>query len=82
MSHVDHHHDDEYHDDHPDHPAASDPNRVTSLCISRKTGEGITFYGPVHRLEVNRITPNVVRLIVHAPRSTKVLRDEIVEAAV
>ena len=70
------HNDGEYHEDHPEHPSAVGDNRITSLCLARKRGEGVHFYGPVDRIIVNQIKGGVVRLVIHAPLSTKVLRSE------
>ena len=78
MNTVRDHNDDEYRDDHPDHPAVTDPHRITSICLTRKCGEGIQFSGPVQSIVVTKTMSRSVKLTIHAPRSTRILRDEIV----
>ena len=65
-------------DNYDDDIETADPHRVTSLCLSRKRGEGILFDGPVDRIVVNSVTRHEVKLVVFAPRSTRVLRTELI----
>lgn len=55
------------------HPPAAD---IGSLVVNRQEGEAILIDGRI-RISVIRIRQGDVRILVQAPKTTKILREEI-----